>query len=469
MVRNFANSGIYMQLYAPSALLSDGWKTGVLIDTDEHGLISRIEPALNAPDNAHRLPGPLLPGMFNLHSHAFQRAMAGLSERRGPAEDSFWTWRETMYEFVSRLTPDAIEAVAGQLYVEMLEAGYTGVAEFHYLHHDRDGKTYADIAETSNRIIAAARTAGIFLTHLPVLYMQGGFDGSELTPHQRRFANGREQFCELLHTLWQTHGATNQIRLGIALHSLRAIDPAAMLDVLAFLDTKDGAAPVHIHIAEQTREVEECIAWSGARPVQWLYDHAPVDTRWCLVHATHTDNKELGAMASSGAVAGLCPTTEANLGDGVFAAEKFLVLNGRLGIGSDSHVSVSPVEELRLLEYGQRLTTKRRAVLAAKSGDSVGRTLYEAAARGGGQASGVPAGVLSVGARADFIVLDTDTPALYGHEEDALLDALIFSGNRPAVGEVWVGGRAVVFEGKHPRRDEIFERYKRAVRGLHRA
>ena len=467
MVSHFVNSNPDMQLLAPLALLPGGWKTDVLMDVDKRGYITRVAfDQHGIGGKVQRLPGPVLPGIPNLHSHAFQRAMTGLTERRGPAQDDFWTWRETMYDFVSKLTPEAVEAVACQLYVELLEAGYTGVAEFHYLHHDQDGRAYADIAETSNRIVTAARTAGIFLTHLPVLYTRGGFDGAPLVPNQRRFANDGGQFCTLLEALRRSYANDNDVHLGVALHSLRAVDPETMGEVLKFAETQDARAPVHIHIAEQTREVEECIARCGARPVQWLFDNAPVDDRWCLVHATHANAEELAAIASSGAVAGLCPTTEANLGDGLFPAERYLALKGRFGIGSDSQVSTSPAEELRLLEYGQRLTARRRAVLAAGTGASVGRTLYDAAARGGAQALGVNAGAIAPGARADLVVLDTESAALCARNEDALLDALIFFGGKPALKEVWVAGRRVVSEGRHPRRAEVLEGFKSALNTL---
>lgn len=456
-----------MQLIAPIALLPAGWKSNVLIDVDECGHIARVAPDQHGVGSeALRLPGPVLPGMSNLHSHAFQRAMAGLTERRGPDRDDFWTWRETMYAFVSTLTPDTMEAIACQLYIEMLEAGYTGVAEFHYLHHDQGGKAYADLCETSNRIVSAAKSAGIFLCHLPVLYSRGGFERTPLSMNQKRFANDGEQYCKILEALHQSYGKDQQVRLGVALHSLRAVDPESMKEVLDFTDTVDARAPVHIHVAEQTREVDECVAWSGARPIRWLYDNATVGERWCLVHATHCDDQELAAIAASGAVAGLCPTTEANLGDGLFPAERYLDLNGRFGIGSDSQVSTNPAEELRLLEYGQRLATRRRAVLAAESGASVGRTLYERAARGGAQALGVNAGSISEGDRADLVVLDPESAGLYARAKDALIDAWIFSSVERPVKEVWVAGRRVVSEGKHPRRAEVLARFKSALKSL---
>ena len=456
-----------IKLLAPLALLPDGWAKHVLIEIDAHGVLLRVEPGGDG-GGARELHGPVVPGMPNLHSHAFQRAMAGLTERRGPTEDSFWTWRETMYGFVSRLTPEDIQAIATQLYVEMLEAGYTGVAEFHYLHHDPQGKPYDAIAETSERIVAAANQAGIFLTHLPVMYTQGGFDGAPLAPEQRRFANDAARFTEILDTLHKTHAKDARLRLGVALHSLRAVSPEAMREVLVHLESLDPAAPIHIHISEQTREVEECVEWCGRRPVQWLYENAEVDERWCLVHATHVNDEEIEMMARSGAVVGICPTTEANLGDGIFPAEQYAAHGGRFGIGSDSQVAVCAAEELRLLEYGQRLTSRRRAVLASSAQPSVGRYLYESAALGGAQAMGVEAGVLAPGARADLVILDANAPALCGAREDEILDAAIFSATTLPVNEVLVGGRTVVAEGRHVMREEVFGRYGQTIRRLRR-
>lgn len=458
-----------VQVLAPLALLPRGWVEDVLIDVDASGTIVRTEAAASAAGgSARKLEGPVIPGMANLHSHAFQRAMAGLTERRGTDADSFWTWRETMYRFVAVLEPDHIEAIAAQLFVEMLEAGFTAVAEFHYLHHDRNGRPYGALTETSQRIVAASQRAGIRVTHLPVLYMQGGFGQKPLSPEQRRFANDSERFNRLIDELHAAYARDPGVRLGLALHSLRAVYPEAMGEVLSHLDGLDPRAPVHVHVAEQTREVEECLAFYGRRPVQWLFDHAGVDERWCLVHATHVDDAEIGAMAASGAVAGLCPTTEANLGDGVFPAAEFLDRGGRFGVGTDSHVSVSPAEELRLLEYGQRLVHRRRAVLASRQQPSTGRNLYESAARGGAQALGIDAGELKPGGCADFVVLDADSPGLYGRGGDALLDAALFAGSRTVVKSVWVGGREVVSEGEHPLRNAVFARYKTTMSTLAR-
>jgi formimidoylglutamate deiminase len=398
-----------------------------------------------------------LPGMPNLHSHAFQRAMAGLAERRGPGDDSFWTWRETMYGFASRIGPDALRAVAAQLYVEMLKAGYTNVCEFHYLHNAPDGTPYADPAAMSHAIVEAARDAGIGLTLLPVLYMTGGFDGRPLSDRQRRFGLSVDAYLRLLESLRALESPT--VRVGIALHSLRAVPEAAMHEVLESPLARDRV--IHIHIAEQIGEVQDCLGIRGVRPVQWLFDHADVDARWCLVHATHLDDAEMRAIAKSGAVAGLCPTTEANLGDGLFPLANYLDANGVLGIGSDSHISVAPVEELRWLEYGQRLVTRHRNIAARKPGASVGETLWAAALRGGRQAAG-----LHEDAARDVIVLDDASPLLAARDEASVLDTFLFAGNVPLVRDVMAGGEWVVRDFHHKDETRIAADYRAAVEAL---
>jgi len=450
-------------LFAESALLPEGWARDVLFEIAEDGNLAAVTPEAGAgkTGSARRLAGPVLPGMPNLHSHAFQRAMAGLTERTGGGEeDSFWSWREVMYRFVGKLRPDQLEAIAAQLYVEMLKAGYTAVGEFHYLHNDPEGKPYPDPAEMSERAVAAATETGIGLTHLPVLYAYGGFGGQPAGSGQRRFLLDLDSYLLLLGNLMARYAGNPQVRIGIAPHSLRAVTPELLSDAVTGLDALDSQAPIHIHIAEQTKEVEDCLAWSGQRPVEWLLDHMPVGPRWCLVHATHMTDAETRHLAESGAVAGLCPTTEANLGDGIFPARDYLRQGGRFGIGSDSHVSISPGEELRWLEYGQRLVHRRRNLLAEGADVSVGATLYRKALAGGAQALGREIGRLAPGARADLLVLDAENPILLGRTGDRLIDAFIFAGNVNPVRDVMVGGRWVVEQGRHEAEESVRARFR---------
>ncbi len=442
-----------------------GWRTGACVGVDPAGMI------VHASEPAGSLGRWVLPGMPNLHSHAFQRAMAGLAERRGRTDDSFWSWRETMYAFAAAVGPEELKAIAAQLYVEMLKAGYTHVCEFHYLHQRPDGSPYAPDEAMSLALVEAAQEAGIGMTLLPVLYMSGGFDGRALSSRQRRFGHTVDGYLRLLERLRTCQAAS--LRVGVALHSLRAVPESALQAVLSAVEAmdagdraNDGQAlpmPIHIHIAEQLGEVQDCLALRGARPVEWLLDHAPVDARWCLVHATHLTETELGRLARSGAVAGLCPTTEANLGDGLFPLGAYLDAHGALGIGSDSHISVSPVEELRWLEYGQRLVTHHRNIAAREQGASVGATLWDAALRGGAQAAGAPLGRLDPGARADLIVLDERAPQLAARDELSVLDSFLFAGNAPLVRDVMCGGRWVVRDFHHPDEEAIAARYARAV------
>jgi formimidoylglutamate deiminase len=452
-------------LFADSALLPAGWARDVRLEITPAGDLATS--ALGASDGAERVAGTVLPGMPNIHSHAFQRAMAGLTERAGGGEDSFWGWREIMYGFVGKIGPEDLQAIAAQLYVEMLKAGYTSVAEFHYLHHDRDGTPYGDRVTLSEAIVAAAAEAGIGLTLLPVLYQTGGFGGKPAGAGQRRFINSVDEILGMIEELRRRHRDAANLRMGLALHSLRAVPPDSLSAAVAGLRAVDAEAPVHIHIAEQVREVEECLAWSGQRPVEWLADHAALDERWCLVHATHVTSAETARLIDTGAVVGLCLTTEANLGDGFFPFADF-VGRGSWGIGSDSHISVSPVEELRLLEYGQRLTLRERNIAGRPSLGSSGRALWDAATRHGAGATGREVGTLAPGCRADLIVLDDDAPTLYGRRGDDLLDALVFAGNASPVRDVMVGGQWVVRDGRHLREGEILARFKAAVDRLMR-
>ena len=398
-----------------------------------------------------------LPGVANLHSHAFQRAMAGLAERMTHPSDSFWTWRETMYRMAARFDPDTLHAVASQLYVEMLEAGYTTVCEFHYLHHAPDGRPYADPAAMSRALIAAARETGIRLTLLPVLYVTGGFDGRPLNERQRRFGHDVDAWRRLFDTLRAEQD--DSLRVGCALHSLRAVPPDAMHDVLAALPDD---ARIHLHIAEQIGEVQDCLALRGDRPVRWLLNHAEVDARWTLVHATHLEMDEIVGIADRGATVAICPTTEANLGDGLFPLRDFLDAGGAWGIGSDSHVSVSPVEELRWLEYGQRLVTRHRNIVATDACPSVGERLLAGVRASAAQATGFDAATLDD----DRVVLDPTAPSLLGATASDIADRWIFAGNRPAVASVSVGGREVVRAGQHIDRETIAARYASAMARL---
>jgi len=444
-------------LHFATALLPDGWARDVRI-TVKDGLMAAIEADV-APGESER-HAVALPGLPNLHSHAFQRGMAGLAEVRGHSDDSFWTWREIMYRFVDRLTPDDLAAIAAQAYAEMLESGFTRVGEFHYLHHGSDGAPFADPAEMSGAIVMAAEEVGIALTHLPVFYAHSGFGGSAPGEGQRRFLHDIDGFATLLDAARAKAKALPDAMVGIAPHSLRAVTPA---ELAALAPLADGA-PIHIHIAEQVREVEDCLAWSGARPVEWLLDHAPVGPQWCLVHATHMTDAETVAMARSGAVAGLCPITEANLGDGLFPAEAFLTAGGAYGVGSDSNVRIDATEELRLLEYGQRLARRGRNLLTGP-GASTGGALYRAALAGGAQALGAEAG-LRVGAPADIVSLDVEHPSLAARSGDALLDGLIFAAGREGVDRVWRRGREVVTNGRHIARGAIAARYRATLTKL---
>jgi formimidoylglutamate deiminase len=391
--------------------------------------------------------------------------MAGMAERQGDARDSFWTWRELMYRFAQRLDPASLRAVAAQLYVEMLEAGYGQVCEFHYLHHDVDGRPYAPPTAMLDALRAAADEVGIGLTLLPVLYQTGGLDGRPLAARQRRFGCDLDQYAALAEAA--NRGDHPLQRGGLCLHSLRAVPEAAIREVLA---TASGDQPIHIHIAEQVAEVEDCLATRGARPVRWLLDRIGIDARWCLVHATHLDEAECSELAASGAVAGLCPTTEANLGDGLFPLRAYLDAGGRWGIGSDSHVSLSAVEELRWLEYGQRLRALRRNVVAAQ-GQSCGEILLCGALAGGAQAAGARIGRIAeadVGVpwRADLLVLDGDAVAFAGATPEDLIDRWLFASNRPLVGAVMVGGRWQVRGGRHRLREQVEADYRKAIAQL---
>lgn len=443
-------------LWFAHALTAEGWARDVRVVINGRE-IGEICPGSAAETEDLRYD-IALPGLPNLHSHSFQRAMAGLAEAPGgPDKDDFWSWREIMYRLVAKLTPEDLATVAAMAFAEMLEAGFTRVGEFHYLHHDRDGSAYGNSAEMAVSLMRAAEEAGIALTLLPVFYAHAGFGGVPPRPEQRRFTCDLAGFEKLLQNAQDALKQLPHAVLGVAPHSLRAVTPLELAEVGRLLPS----APLHIHIAEQIAEVEACIAWSGTRPVEWLLQHAPVDSRWCLVHATHADVHELQEVASRDAVVGLCPVTEANLGDGIFPAREFASLGGRYGVGSDSNVRIDAAEELRLLEYGQRLTLKRRNAMAGQ-GRSTGRTLFEAAHAGGAQALGMGGSGLSAGSPADIVAISAGPNAV----PDQALDHWIFGPRRQDVQAVWRAGKLVVADGRHVHRDAIVSRFEKVVRRL---
>ncbi len=447
-------------IFAKQALLPSGWVKNVRIEIQQ-GLISAISSNSSSAAN-DTIVDTLLPALANVHSHSFQRFMAGMTEARSAGKDNFWSWRDLMYRFAARLTPDHIEAVAAQVFMEMQEAGYASVGEFHYVHHQQGGLPYDNSAELSHRIFAAAKDTGIGLTHLPVLYTYGGAGCVQLTNGQLRFGNSVDQFLKLSEAAkHQFKQLPTDCRMGVAPHSLRATSPDDLKAVL----TACNAGPVHIHIAEQTKEVEDVKAWLGATPVNWLLDAVTVDARWCLIHATHMTANETIQMAQSGAVAGLCPITEANLGDGIFKGSEYLQAGGQFGIGSDSNVQISLGGELRLLEYAQRLLTRARNVMVVHEG-SVGHALYANAATGGAQALGRNAGTIEIGKLADLTAIDSTTPQLCALGQEQLLDGLVFAAKDDVVTDLWSAGRHVVKTGRHINRDMIISNYKKAVVSL---
>jgi formiminoglutamate deiminase len=444
-------------LFAPLALMPEGWARDVRV-TLEEGRIAAVAAGVTPQDGDQRLEGrALLPALPNLHSHTFQRAMAGMTGLRGPGADSFWTWRVLMYRFLDVLNPEEIEAVAALAFVEMLEAGYGSVAEFHYLHHAPGGVAYADPAELSGRIVAAARETGIGLTLLPVLYSYGGADAAPLAGGQLRFGNDLDEFLAL-HARARALAAGDTV-VGVAPHSLRATTP----DQLAALVQALPEGPMHIHAAEQVPEVEQVLAWLGARPVEFLLDRVGLGPRWCLIHATQMTAEETRGLAASGAVAGLCPVTEADLGDGIFEGVEFLGAGGRFGLGTDSNIAITAAGELRQLEYSQRLKHKARNVLAPAEGESVGETLYRAASAGGAQALGRECGAIREGALADLVALDREHLTLAPLAEGQLIDGWVFAADRTVVREVWSAGRHVVRDGRHIARDAVEATYRAAM------
>ncbi len=440
-------------LFLDTVLLPGGWARDVRMSIDAGGWITAVESEAK-PRGASHVPGIVVPGVPDAHSHASQRALAGLTERGSPDGDSFWSWRERMYAFLERLDPDVVEAIATRLYAELLRHGFTSVVEFHYLRNDPSGHPYADPVEMAQRILAAAERTGMGVTILPTVYRASDFGGEPPLPAQRRFTASVEDLIGDVAVLG-AGASPATVRVGLALHSLRAVPPGDLAVAVEAVRGMDPEIPIHIHVAEQAREVRACEAWSGARPVRWLLDRAPVDEHWCLVHATHVDGAEIDGVAKSGAVVGLCPTTEANLGDGIFPFAEFARAGGRWAVGTDAHTGRSPVGELRTLEYAQRLSTGTRNVAAGPTARSTGRALLEGAWSGGARASGRRIGRLAVGYRADLIVLDGEHPDLVGREEDDVLDSWIFSGDESPVRHVVVGGTPVVRDGRHVEEEEI--------------
>ena len=460
-------------LFATDVLLPSGWARNVLLSWNERGqlmeVLTDVDPQSGAAgevDAAPKAAGPVIPGMPNLHSHAFQRAFGGLTEFRGQAQDSFWSWRNLMYGFANRISPEALEAIATWLYLEMLEAGYTSVCEFHYVHHDVGGKPYANDATLSLALLRAAQKTGIGITLLPVLYQTSGFGGKPPREDQARFIRSTDNMLSLLQQLEPAVRA-QAANLGLAPHSLRAVPPDSLKAAVAGLHAMLPKAPVHIHIAEQTQEVDDCVTWSGQRPVQWLMNHAPVDERWCLIHATHMTPEEYASAAQSGAVAGICPTTEANLGDGIFDMPLWLKNGGRWGVGSDSHATVNAAEELLMLEYSQRLQFRQRNVLGGGAQPQVATSMTLQAVAGGAQASGRAIAGLAVGQQADFVVLDSKHVALNGLPADSGHAGHVFASHRTsAIADVWVGGQQRVQGGRHAQHELAQQAFAQARKAL---
>ncbi|WP_262690328.1 formimidoylglutamate deiminase [Kordiimonas aestuarii] len=442
--------------YFKDGLIGAGWASDICMHVGAGGLITKLETGVKAPSGAPT-HATVLPAMPNLHSHAFQRAFAGLAEFRTPGESDFWSWRNAMYHFAAHMTPEAVEVIASALYIEMLKAGYSAVGEFHYLHNSHVDQALA----MSDAIITAAKQTGIALTHLPVLYQTSDFGSVPANKSQAPFLHADGEYDRLLKILAPRLKGPH--RLGLCFHSLRAVPEDAFDAAIGTMNELDDTAPIHIHVAEQMREVEACVKATGKRPVEWLLNNQPVDERWCLIHATHVTEDEWRGVAERGAVVGLCPATEANLGDGIFPAAGFSAVGGRFGIGSDSHISIDPREELRLLEYGQRLSRHARTVLTASGGGHTGEFLWSQATKGGAQALGQPIGEIAVGRRADLIVLDRTSPTFAASTLSQMLDAFVFVGQPNPISDVMVAGEWVVKAGRHAKEEHVFARYNDLV------
>lgn len=435
-----------MKIFAERILLAEGWKSKQTL-TIENGIITDISSGKKEDTEC---VSTIIPGMVNCHSHAFQRAFAGFSEQGSEGQDSFWTWRNVMYQFLATLTPEDANTIATQLYIEMLKSGYTRVAEFHYLHHDIDGSHYENLATMAEAIFAASEQSGIGLTLLPVLYQYSGF--GQLSPNdgQKRFINHIDTFNTLVSDCYQLTKKFSNTNIGIAPHSLRAVDKASLNSAVEYVRSLDSKAPIHIHIAEQQKEVDDCLTHYHQRPVQWLLNNCALDQHWCLIHATHINAQERSDMIANKAIAGICPTTEANLGDGVFPTTEFLAEGGTMAIGSDSHISVNPIEELRWLEYAQRLVKQQRALLATTEQPSVGQYLWTHTAKIGAQSTNSNTGELAVGKQADLLVLDENKLALFAAKDKHLLDSLMFATQNNVIKDVMVNGQWVIRNSQHP-------------------
>lgn len=452
-----------MKVYhAAQALVPEGVRKSVRIGVAD-GLIASVEADAARQAGDEIINDLVLPGMANVHSHAFQRAMAGLAEWDAGGSDNFWSWREAMYRFAERLDPESQEAIARFLYIEMLKAGYTSVGEFHYLHNRPGGAAYAPATAMADAIAVAAQTSGIALTLMPTLYVTGGADGRVLNERQRRFGKSVDELLKLREAM---RGKAGVSQVGLALHSLRAVPPALMREAIAGVE---ATSPIHIHAAEQTGEVDETVAAFGARPVSYLLREFGVDRRWCLVHSTHLDPGEVRGLAQSGAVAGLCPTTEGNLGDGVFPLPDYLASGGRIAIGGDSHIAVDPAEELKMLEYSQRILYRRRNVAASVKVPHTAARLWSDAARGGAQALGLNAGAIAKGKRADLVVVDMEHASLVGRDEAQALDSYVFVAGKGAVRDVMVGGHWMVTGRRHAQDTQSGQDWRSTVAAIMRA
>ncbi|PHS14440.1 MAG: formimidoylglutamate deiminase [Kangiella sp.] len=451
------------KVYAENILIGSDWQTEVTLTID-NGIITSISSGKE--EDAVALNGPVIPGMINCHSHAFQRAFAGFSEYRGNTEDSFWSWRDIMYKFVAKMSPEDAHVVAKFVYIEMLKAGYTSVGEFHYLHHQANGVKYDDPAEMSHQVIMAADEVGISITHLPVLYTYAGFGKKDPSKEQSRFIHSTQDYLELVNQLNKNYSNRSNFKLGIAPHSLRAVSREQLNEIIPFIRQLNPKAPIHIHIAEQLKEVDDCLVFYKQRPVEWLLNNFEMDEHWCLIHATHLTEQEIKNTANSGAVVGICPLTEANLGDGIFPTAEFSKFGGKFAIGSDSHIGINVAEELRLLEYAQRLIKHQRAVMVDDNCKSVGQYIFTKTCKDGASSLNQNAGEIAVGRDANFLVLDENEPSLFSKKDSFILDASIFACNQLPVKDVYVAGEKVIENGHHRLQEEAKKQYRKVLKKL---